>query len=154
MFRYPKVAFTTEKGCSGGVCAIRWLPSLLPHRVVLAVHPRRDSPACSAYCVFPLSARRRTLPYSGEMNSTLVPVNPKQCGGMTTYTRTLPVLLISVFMKLNCSFPYLRIYHRNSAEFTCTPVADVRIWPLHGSPFQINSEGVLSEWVLGGSGKS
>lgn len=72
MYRCPKAAFTTVKGCSGEVYAIRWLPSLLPRRVVLAVHPRRDFRACLAYYIFPLNVRRPTLPYSGEMSNTFV----------------------------------------------------------------------------------
>lgn len=64
--RCLKVASTTEKGCSGEVFAIQWLPSLLHPQVVLAARPRPDFLACSAFCVYQLSARRPSLPYSGE----------------------------------------------------------------------------------------
>lgn len=70
--RCPKAGSMTGRSSSGGGSAIRWLPLLLPHRVVLAVLPRPDSLTCSACCAFPLSARQPILLYSGEISKHLL----------------------------------------------------------------------------------
>ena len=83
MLRFPKVASTTERGSSGDVFVIQWLPLLLRHRAALAARLRRDFLAFSAFCVFPPSAQRPTQLYSGENSKSLrahaarCPLNPK-----------------------------------------------------------------------------
>lgn len=152
MFRYPKAASTTEKGCFGEVCAIQWLPLLLPRLAGLAVYLRRDSPAYSACCTFPLNARRPTPPYSGEISSTRgYPSQPLimwlYCGGIVNHTGTFRVLFVSLFSEIRHTTPLKCPYSRRGRSYLVGALC------LHISPPQIDSKGVPSERVHDGSGK-